>query len=295
MAKFCKKCGARLNELNGLCPNCDKAEVVEKAEEINSVSDKLPEQQKQLSKKELKTEKKRLKKQSKKDKKKQKRAQLTTKQKVKRFFVKLIAGVLALTIAAGGCVCALVYFDVLDIPAVSKILEHFTENTSHAKYAKQIVKAFKNNDIQSINDIVFRDDTLKIDDNIGVTIDSPETNNNDKSVLEPIFSHTKISYKGIEDNKFVYDIDAPNMREVFSFATNIQTQDELIKHIENYAQNAKNIGFTVSVDYVENDGELIADYQTEEFINAITGGLVDAYKDIYSQYINELVSSGGVN
>ena len=128
MAKFCKRCGARLNELNGLCPNCDKTEVVGKAEEISSVSDNVPEQQKQLSKEEIKAEKKQLKKQAKKDKKKQKRAQLTTKQKVKRFFVKLIAVVLALAIAAGGCVCALVYFDIINVPIINKTLSLFGVN-----------------------------------------------------------------------------------------------------------------------------------------------------------------------
>lgn len=117
MAKFCKKCGSKLDEVSGKCPNCDKV-----AEEKNTSSDNVPEQQKQLSKKEMKAEKKKLKKQAKKDKKKQKRAQLTTKQKVKRFFVKFIAVILALIIAVSGCACVLVYFDFVDIPFVSDVM-----------------------------------------------------------------------------------------------------------------------------------------------------------------------------
>lgn len=117
MAKFCKKCGSKLDEASGKCPNCDKV-----ADEQNTSSNNVPEQQKQLSKKKLKAEKKRLKKQSKKDKKKQKRAQLTTKQKVKRFFIKFFAVILALIIAVSGCACALVYFDLMDIPFVSDVM-----------------------------------------------------------------------------------------------------------------------------------------------------------------------------
>ena len=118
MAKFCKKCGSKLDEASGKCPNCDKV-----AYEQNTSSNNVPEQQKQLSKKELKAEKKKLKKQSKKDKKKQKRAQLTTKQKVKRFFVKFFVIILALIIAICSCIFALVYFDKIDIPIIKNVFD----------------------------------------------------------------------------------------------------------------------------------------------------------------------------
>lgn len=118
MAKYCKYCGSLLDDASGKCPICDKTEVAKKAAEVKDASSHVQEEQKQLSKKEMKAEKKRLKKQAKKDKKKQKCAQLTTKQKVKRFFIKFIAVLLALVIAAGGCVCVLVYFDKVDIPII---------------------------------------------------------------------------------------------------------------------------------------------------------------------------------
>lgn len=121
MAKFCGKCGAKLNEETGKCPNCDKTEVVKNKEDIQNTTNNLPGEQKQHSKKKMKAEKKELKRQTKKDKKKQKRAQLTTKQKVKRFFIKLIAVALALVISIGGCVCVLVYFDKMDIPIIKNV------------------------------------------------------------------------------------------------------------------------------------------------------------------------------
>lgn len=113
MAKFCKRCGSKLDEANGKCPKCDKV-----ADEKNTPENNEPAQQRRISKKELKDEKKKLKKQTKKDKKKQKRAQLTTKQKVKMFFIKLFVIILALIIAICSCLFALVYFDKIDIPII---------------------------------------------------------------------------------------------------------------------------------------------------------------------------------
>lgn len=99
MRNFCAKCGSPIDD-DGKCPNCEKKQ----------------------SKKELKAEKKSAKNQEKKDKKAQKKAQLTKKQKVKRLFLKFFAVLLALIIAVSSCLCALVYFDVLDIPFVSSAL-----------------------------------------------------------------------------------------------------------------------------------------------------------------------------
>lgn len=108
MRNFCAKCGSPLDN-NGKCPKCDV----------------------KPSKKELKAEKKSAKKQAKKDKKAQKKAQLTKKQKVKRFFLKFFAVLLALLIAVSGCLCALVYFDVLDIPVINRFMPY--KNTEIAE------------------------------------------------------------------------------------------------------------------------------------------------------------------
>ena len=124
MAKFCKKCGSLIDEASGKCPHCDiVANSQNRANEQKTGSKNVPEQKKQLSKKEMKAEKKISKKQEKKDKKKQKRAQLTTKQKIKRFFVKFIAVILALIIAVSGCTCMLVYLDKVDIPIIQNIFD----------------------------------------------------------------------------------------------------------------------------------------------------------------------------
>ena len=46
--------------------------------------------------------------------------------------------------------------------------------------------------------------------------------------------------------------------------------------------------YVVSIPYEKKDGEIIANYRIEEFINAITGGLLESYKEIYTKMLEEL-------
>lgn len=127
MAKFCGKCGSPLNE-DGSCPKCNAAQNIEKTNEntrnnTNGATHKdvAPEKPVKLTHK----EKKAAKKAEKKRRKKEKRAAMSFGQKTKRFFLKLLALVLALAILAGSVSCALVYFDIADIPFIEKVMGLF--------------------------------------------------------------------------------------------------------------------------------------------------------------------------
>lgn len=129
MAKFCGRCGTRLDEATGLCPNCDAAKL-----EASSVQKKPPERteqnqevvqkvEKPLGKKEEKKKRKAEKKATKKAKKKEKRAKLTTGQKVRRFFLKLFLWLVLLIVIAGGTIGGLSYMGIIDIPFLSNFNE----------------------------------------------------------------------------------------------------------------------------------------------------------------------------
>ena len=154
MPKFCGKCGSNLNE-NGLCPNCDSAEIsaqevqnrktdsvqkkktdnVPKNQNINGYS-KQPNNRNgnntnidntysEFTKKLTRQEKKAKKKADKKAQKAAKKALRTTGQKIKRFFIKLIAIILAVIILFSAIAGVLVYFDMADIPVISDIMGAF--------------------------------------------------------------------------------------------------------------------------------------------------------------------------
>lgn len=115
MAKFCGKCGAKLDESIRFCPNCGNAVNANPREKKTEISE--------VDKKTVKSEKKKLKNETKKVKKKEKLSNLTFKYRAKRFFIKLIAILLALIIVASTCVGALVYYDFVDIPVASDIMK----------------------------------------------------------------------------------------------------------------------------------------------------------------------------
>jgi len=114
MANFCGKCGSKLDEATGLCPNCDATKI--KHHYDKTAEDKSPVRReknidKRAKKKALKARKKAAK--------KEKRANWSTGKKVRRFFLKLVLTVILLVVLATGITGALAYFNVVNIPFLS--------------------------------------------------------------------------------------------------------------------------------------------------------------------------------
>lgn len=129
MAKFCGKCGAKLDETTGLCPKCGADKL--KIQDNKSGSDDLPKSQqeiapvleKSLNKKEIRKLRKTEKRDAKKSKKKEKCAQWSTGKKIRRFFLKLALIILFLFIVVTGIVCGLSYFGFIQSPAIINVVE----------------------------------------------------------------------------------------------------------------------------------------------------------------------------
>lgn len=114
MANYCGKCGSKLDEATGLCPNCDAAKIkqhYDKTPEAKTPIHKEENIDKRAKKKELKARKKAAK--------KEKRANWSIGKKIRRFFLKLILTVILLLVLTAGVVGALVYFGVADLPFLS--------------------------------------------------------------------------------------------------------------------------------------------------------------------------------
>ena len=65
------------------------------------------------------------------------------------------------------------------------------------------------------------------------------------------------------------------------------TEDKLLQYIIDYAENAEKKATMVSLKYIFIDEEAVVEYQDETFVNAVTGGLLDAYKSLYTEMIEE--------
>ncbi len=133
MANYCGKCGSKLDEATGLCPNCDAAKI--KQHYDKTTEDKTPVHKedkidKRTKKKALKARKNAVK--------REKRANWSTGKKVRRFFLKLILTVIFFVVLVAGITGGLVYFDVVDIPIVSETINNFVSNTYSADVEKDI-------------------------------------------------------------------------------------------------------------------------------------------------------------
>lgn len=141
MAKFCGKCGSKLDEATGLCPNCDADKLNKQTETPEAVEKPKPEQdtasepKKPLSKKEAKKQRKADKKAAKKDKKAQKKAakkakkkekweSMTFGQKVRKVLSKILVWVILLTFLSGEILYCFVHFNLVEIPAISNTLDY---------------------------------------------------------------------------------------------------------------------------------------------------------------------------
>lgn len=190
MSKFCEKCGSKLDENTGLCPKCnsiqDNQTYYEKNNIINVNSDNNSEikNNKKLTRHEKKTKKKIDKILSKAEKK----ASRTLNQKIKRFFIKLIAVLLAVIILVSGITGALVYYDVVDIPAISSIYDFFGISTKRKAEKQEETKKQpeKNSD----------------DSESSFTI---QTDDNDNSQNDENIDVGEIYYSGIDENHVAED------------------------------------------------------------------------------------------
>lgn len=130
MAKFCGKCGSRLDEATGLCPNCDAEKIkqsVEKPVERPKEIEKKPETSQPkaapMSKKEARAKRKADKKAAKKAKKKENWKKLSFGQKVRKIFLRMLLWIIMLIIFVCLGSCVSVYYGFVEIPIIEEALD----------------------------------------------------------------------------------------------------------------------------------------------------------------------------
>ena len=110
MAKFCKKCGSRLDETTGLCTNCDVDKTMGEDHLKKSRSLNKKRNQKESRKKTMK-KKKRIK-----------------RKKKRHFLLRLVLVLLFLMIIFIGVAGGLMHFDVIESPAIEMLLDKLPPN-----------------------------------------------------------------------------------------------------------------------------------------------------------------------
>lgn len=174
MAKFCGKCGSKLDEGTGKCPNCE-AEEIKKAHS-NENKANIPSENNTdkvfLSKKEQKKQKKFDKKREKLQKREAKRLSMSKKKKAFRFFLKLLIFVMIISFFVAGIIAFFIKLNIIKKQDIKDILgikesrtietvkdEKITEEITSESYevpTKNADEYYKNNS-QIISEINIKD------------------------------------------------------------------------------------------------------------------------------------------
>lgn len=153
--------------------------------------------------------------------------------------------------------------------------------------------AFSSGDMASIHQVVFGTSQLELDGDLsalwGQDIQSQG------GVLDIIFESVTVEVKKITDTAIEYEIIAPDMSNVFaelSDCSDTISENELLEFIYNYAHDTEMKESIVTVAYVFADDGLLIDYKNKDFINAVTGNLLDAYISTYGEMMESYMEGG---
>lgn len=158
--------------------------------------------------------------------------------------------------------------------------------------ASEIVDAFAQSDINLINAVIFNTRTLNVDEELSDYFSDIQSDVQEESgILTQIFAVDTITVKKINEtsNEITYEVKAPDLSGTFSNLSDVTnlTEADFEQYLLDYIQSADTVTTSVSVSYTYDGEVFFANYKTAEFVNAITGGLLDAYRSLYQEMVNE--------
>lgn len=143
-------------------------------------------------------------------------------------------------------------------------------NQRRSSEIEKEIHKLSSGDINEINEVLFGyTDTLAGEDNI----------------VGNIVSRSSIKILSVSDTEIELEVTAPNMKgSIVSLINNNpdNTNDELLKELLTYADNTKKVRHNIQLNYTNIDKQLKIDYFNEEFIDALTGGLLSDYMEFRS-------------
>ena len=147
------------------------------------------------------------------------------------------------------------------------------------EYAENVVEIFQNGNKEKIDKLVFGYQELAMEDE-----------NQKEGILEKIFKNISIKVKRITGKEIQYEISSPDLSTFFDTLEKENKRlsaSEMESSLDKLIKETQRKEYVVSIPYEKKDGKIIANYRTEEFVNAITGGLLESYKEIYAKMLEE--------
>ena len=137
------------------------------------------------------------------------------------------------------------------------------------KYADMVAQAVNTNNMTDLQSIVMKNYTSNI-------------TSDEDGLIKKIIERDNVKVKNIKDNYIIYEIDAPRLDNMFEDILNNENIgiSKFNKAIYDYIDNASLYCLEVNVIYSYKDNNFSAEYNTFEFINALTGGFIQSYRDL---------------
>lgn len=141
------------------------------------------------------------------------------------------------------------------------------------------LKIFSNGNISEITERVF-----------GEEVEKTLANDSENGIIAELFANAEVSVCSVEESAITYTIIAPDISDFFRANVDelqtITTTGELRQALIKYSTTVAKKEYTVTLPYaISARAEIEISYDDPEFINAMTGGLLDAYADLYNQYL----------
>lgn len=157
------------------------------------------------------------------------------------------------------------------------------ERKSVKEYAENVVEIFQNGNKEKIDELVFGYQELAMED-------ENQEEGEKEGILAKIFKNISIRVKRITGKEIQYEISSPDLSTFFDTLekeNKMLSASEMEISLDKLIKEAQRKEYVVSIPYEKKNGKIIAAYRTEEFVNAITGGLLQGYKEIYAKMLEE--------
>ena len=150
----------------------------------------------------------------------------------------------------------------------------------HAEKVTNDLEVFESGSISDISERIFH-----------LPADAYTEGTSSDGIIADLFTKAKAKVSAVDETTVTYTIVSPDISDFFTACADeldaITTSEELGQAILAYAETAPQKEYTVSVSYTITEESIDVAYDNPDFINAMTGGLLDAYSALYDQYLDE--------
>ena len=153
-------------------------------------------------------------------------------------------------------------------------------NHNYAEEIQDDLEVFSGGDISAITESVF-----------GITSGEETTDETGSGIIANLFANADVQVAATDESSVTYTIVSPDISDFFTVCAaeidTVTTSEELGQAILEYAKTAPKKEYTVTIPYAASEDGIDVRYNNPDFINAMTGGLLEDYSALYDQYLAE--------